>query len=278
MICCKSRKLINVDQFLRALPAILLLTLIASCDTQTPDNTFTDSGLSTVGSKEPFSSTVFPEPGILTSDSPSTFQTATFTGLQQRSTFDMRSTSFSDNEAYVYNVAFNDGYAMEAIVNAEFGSEAEARVIAQRFGQYAGQLPGVLRNHVEQLWIHKGRFLWGSVDDALIIHTDMETSYAAAGILEETLLHESVHVSLDEDYEFTPEWRAAQELDDNFISTYAKNHSLKEDLAETFTMWVAWRYLAERISADNFQKIEDAIPNRLEYLDEQGFDMNPVEQ
>ena len=278
MTRCELHTLINVDRFLRTVLAMLLVMLITSCDTKTPDDTFTDSGLSVAGSKEPFSSTVFPEPNILTSDSPSTYRNATFTGLQQRSTYDMRSASFADNDAYVYNIAFTDGYSMEAVVNAEFGSEVEASEIAQRFGQYTGQLPGVLRDHVEQLWIHEGRYLWGSVDDALIIHTDMEPSYAAAGILEETLLHESVHISLDEDYEFTPEWRAAQELDDNFISTYAKNHSLKEDLAETFTMWMAWRYLAERITADNFQKIEDAIPNRLEYLNEQGFNMNPVKQ
>ena len=271
-------KLITVGRFLRTVPAIMLSMLLAGCETQTTDDTFVDSGLSLAGAKEPFSSTVFPEPNILTSESPSTYQSATYSGLQPRSTYDMRTESLSVNDAYVYNIAFNDGYSMEAIVNTEFGSEAEASEVAQRFGQYAGQLPGVLRDHVGELWLHKGRYLWVSEEDALVIHTDMESSYLDAGILRETLLHESVHVSLDRDHLYTAEWHTAEELDDNFISTYAKTHPSREDLAETFTMWMAWRYLPERISADNFQKIQDAIPNRLEYLNEQGFDMNPMAQ
>ena len=75
---------------------------------------------------------------------------------------------------------------------------------------------------------------------------------------------------------YTKGWRAAQKADDEFISTYAKEHPTEEDIAESFLVWMALRYRTDRISESDVNKILKAIPNRIKYFDEQEFDMYPI--
>ncbi len=257
-----------------ALLAAAFCIAIASCDSGSDDNPLNASAFSAAGSDEPFSSTVYPEPRLLTSDSPSVFDQATYLGRSQRTLFDLRVAEFVVIDAHVYSVSFTDGSELEAIVNGEFEDEASARVEAEQFGRYVGQLPAATRVGVSELWIHRGEELWGSSDNALIIHTDMTRNYDQAGILEETLLHESVHVSLDAVHENSTGWRVAQASDENYISTYARENELTEDLAETFVMWLALRYMGD-LSEDNRARIEASVPARVQYLDQQQFDVSP---
>ena len=261
---------------MRSVLTIAACLLLTACISDPDENPFDESGFSEIGAKEPFSSTVYPTPGILTQDSPSTYQQAEYQGQAQRLVFDRRSAEYATIDAYLFSIVFEDDHTLTAIVNAEFNSEANASAEAVRFGRYIGQLPAVLRSGIDELWVHKGRELWGSVDNALYVHTDMTADYSDAGILEETLVHEAVHVALDEDHENSPDWEAAQTSDDNFISTYAKENAATEDLAESFVMWMASRYMAETLTADNLKLVEQVIPARLSYFNQQNFDMSPV--
>lgn len=258
-----------------ALASAICLSL-AGCASESDVNQFDVSPFSTAGSKEPFSSTVYPEPTILSQNSISNYTSASYAGLTQRSMFDSRTGEFADTDAHLYTLTYADGDVMDALVNAEFTNEANAALEAQRFGARIGQLPAALRTGVDELWIHKGDELWGSAGNALYVHTGLTEQYQNAGILEETLLHEAVHVALDEDHEKTEQWKAAQISDDNYISTYAKDNAATEDFSESFLMWMAARYRTDALSPDNLQRIEQAIPARLSYLDQQGFDMRPI--
>ena len=60
-----------------------------------------------------------------------------------------------------------------------------------------------------------------------------------------------------------------------YITDYAKT-SPHEDLAESFTAWLALRYKLDRISDGQKLKIENTIPNRIKFFDEQNFDMYPL--
>ena len=68
----------------------------------------------------------------------------------------------------------------------------------------------------------------------------------------------------------------AQNLDCEFISTYARNNQIREDIAESYLPYLAIRYRSDRISNDLKKKIEDAIPNRIKYFDDQEFNMYPI--
>ena len=89
-------------------------------------------------------------------------------------------------------------------------------------------------------------------------------------------MHEGAHSSLDAYHANDPDWLLAQRLDCNFISDYAKEYPLREDIAETINWWIAARCKVDRISKSNYKKIIKAIPNRLKYLDEQNYDTYPL--
>jgi len=60
-----------------------------------------------------------------------------------------------------------------------------------------------------------------------------------------------------------------------FVSDYARDYPAREDVAEGILPYFALRYRPDRLTeADRFA-ITAAIPNRLLYFDEQGFDMSP---
>ena len=104
----------------------------------------------------------------------------------------------------------------------------------------------------------------------------VDSSDILDGILEETLVHEASHTSLDADHADAPGWIAAQLGDAEFISTYARDNSTREDIAETFLVWLALRHRSDRISETLGQTIEVTTPNRIAYFDEQAFDLFPI--
>ena len=68
----------------------------------------------------------------------------------------------------------------------------------------------------------------------------------------------------------------AQENDCEFISDYARDNPIREDIAESYLPYLAVRYRSDRISESLKKTIEDAIPNRIKYFDEQNFNMYPI--
>ena len=147
---------------------------------------------------------------------------------------------------------------------------------AQFYGIEIGRLPTDLRQDLETVWIHMGVELFGGGNNNILIHTGQSINYINDGILEETLVHEASHTSLDAYHASSPEWIAAQNLDNEFISQYAQDNPTSEDIAESFLTWLAIRYRLDRISTEMYSTIIEAIPNRIEYFDNQSFNMFPI--
>ena len=89
-------------------------------------------------------------------------------------------------------------------------------------------------------------------------------------------MHEAAHTSLDSYYSYSSEWILAQNIDNNFISNYAQDYPLREDIAESFLPWLAVTYRSSRISKGLRDTILSTIPNRIEYFDNQSFNMYPI--
>ena len=87
----------------------------------------------------------------------------------------------------------------------------------------------------------------------------------ARGNLEELMMHEGAHATLDH-IQQGEAWRCAQDKDQNFISTYARDFSSSEDVAESVVPWYAWRFSSSRVDSAIIAKIASAIPARLELL------------
>ena len=84
------------------------------------------------------------------------------------------------------------------------------------------------------------------------------------GALEEILLHEGSHLTIDKLLYKTTAWRCAQLQDQNYISSYAKGKQDTEDIAESLVAWHAWYF--KRGDAATIATINSAIPARLKVL------------
>ena len=245
------------------LSAILLAAVAIACDRA-------------AHAAPPFSGTIFIDRDIITASDATTFGGATYAGQGTRLMFDRRTNSFSNVSAYLFNATFSDGRTAEIQVNPEFGSAAAASVEALKYGPVIGRLPSALRDDVRTVWIHKGVQPFGGGNNNLLIHTGQADLYAADGILEETLVHEAAHTSLDAPHAASAGWRAAQAADPDYISTYARDNPTREDIAESFLPYLALRHRPDRISPALAATIRQTIPNRIAYFDAQAFDVSPI--
>ena len=185
--------------------------------------------------------------------------------------YDRRS-GWIDLEPFLFDTKFSDLPSVEIQVNPEFGSIEKAKVQAERFAPVIGRLPKCLRKDIKTVWIHMGNEPFGGGNNNLLIHVGQADDYENRGILEETLVHEAAHTSLDGVHAYAEEWQNAQEQDAEFISTYARDNPFREDIAESFLPYFAARHRPERISSKLKEIIEKTIPHRIKYFDSQKFE------
>ena len=224
----------------------------------------------------PFWGTIFIDPDIITASDPTAFTHMTSGGQGMRVVYDRRVTNWVTINAYLFNGFFNDGLRTEVQVNPEFGSATAASVEANKYLVAVGRLPTALRKDVAALWIHQGVEPFGGGNNSILIHTGQGEQYIADGILEETLVHEGSHTSVDAAHASAAGWIAAQNADPEFISVYARDNPTREDIAETLLTWLAVRYRPDRITTDMANTIMSSVPNRIAYFDRQYFDMHPI--
>ena len=214
----------------------------------------------------PFAGTLFISSTIMSDADPSSFISITYAGQGSRVMFDRRTAAFETYNAHLFNARYGASTTVEIQVNPEFGVSA-ATGFAMLYGEAIGRLPAFYFEDLETVWIHDGDELAGGGNNNILIHTVQGESYIADGILEELLLHEGAHTSLDSIHAADPAWIAAQNADGTFLSTYARDNPSREDIAESIGPWLAVRFFRDRIDPTLATQIETTIPNRLRYLD-----------
>lgn len=225
----------------------------------------------------PFGGTIFIDPNILTPDDPTFFNGLTYNGKETRKMYDRRVSDWITIEPYLFPAVYSDSMRIEIQVNSEFGSVKEAQKQAEKYGEVIGRLTTELRRDVKTVWIHKGMKPFGGGNNNLLIHTDWsEKHYEEQGILEETFIHEASHTSLDYYHSKNAEWINAQITDCTFISDYAEENPQREDIAESYLPYYAIRYKSDRISKELKKKIENSIPNRIKYFDNNTSRINEI--
>ena len=221
----------------------------------------------------PFWGTIFIDPNIVTASDSSAFKSISYKGQASRQMYDRRS-SWVNLQAFLFEAKFEDGSIIEMQVNPEFKDKSLAEAEAKKYAWLIGQLPVVLRKDIQTSWIHKGINPYGGGNNNILIHTGQTIEYEKDGILEETLIHEASHTSLDSYHANNYAWLDAQSKDNNFISNYARDNPLREDIAESFLTYIAAIHLSDRISSELKLQILSTIPNRIEYFENQNFDLS----
>ncbi len=225
---------------------------------------------------QPYRGTIFFDPDVITADDPSTLVSTTYTGQGTRRIFDRRVPGWTTINAYLFDIVFDDSLTTEAQVNPEFGTLEAATAAAEKYAEVVGKLSACLRADVDALWINTGTMPFGGGNRSLLIYTGQSARYEEQGILEETLIHEASHTSLDATHALAEDWKKAQELDGKFISSYSASNPEREDIAETFLMWIAVRQPVMKISEKDSLTINQTVPNRLLYFDRQNLNMHPL--
>jgi hypothetical protein len=216
----------------------------------------------------PYSGTAYLATDIITAADPTSFSGISYVGQAQRRMFDRRPAAFITLNAFVFNATYVDEPAtIEVQVNPEFETPEAALVVAQKYARVIGRLPGTARSLARTMWIHKGDYPFGGGNNNFLIHTGQADIQEARGYLEETLLHESGHTSLDGLHANAAGWVAAQRADPDFISTYARDNPTREDVAESWGPYLMVRHKRERFPAAMADVILRTIPNRIAYFD-----------
>ena len=259
---------------------VIILALLATsgCGGESKDTpaVVNDTPTNVVGTP-PYSGTIFVESDIISDSDPTAYSSIVSIGIGMRTMYDRRVSNWIDVNAYLFTASYSEGTTIEVQVNPEFGSTNLALTEATKYATAVGRLPTALRADVQTIWIHKGTQPFGGGNNNLLIHTGQADLYVAGGILEETLVHEASHTSLDATHAAATDWLAAQTADNNFISTYARDNPTREDVAESYLMYIAIRYRSNRISAETKTTVESTIPNRISYFDTLGLAMHPIQ-
>ena len=232
----------------------------------------------------PFEGTIYITGEIISSSDPSHFNEINYSGIEERQMYDRRNGGAWINiQPYIFDSTFSDGLTIEIQVNSEFTFD-EAEAEAGKYAFLVGQLPKALRKDVETMWIHKGTEAYGGGNNNILIHTGQTEFYEGygSGIVEETLIHEATHTSIDA-YQYPDRetngqnWIDASDKDGCFISNYAREFPYREDIAELMPLYIAVKYFPERISTELKDTILSCNVNRIEYLDSLNLDMTIYE-
>lgn len=221
-----------------------------------------------------FDGTIFVDPDIITSSDPGMYSYLTPAGTARREMYDNRVNAWTQVNAMLFIATYVGGRKIEMQVNPEFGNVAGARLQAELYAKAIGQLPRPLLKDVLSVAIQKGNQAFGGGNKNLLIHTDRGLEYISQGILEETLLHEAAHTSLDPYYLDNADWLNAQSRDGRFISNYARQNPGREDIAESVLLYYGVAFRAERMDPAIVEAIKVTMPNRIKFF--QQLDLTPL--
>lgn len=171
-------------------------------------------------------------------------------------------------KAYVFMASFSDKTRVQVWAHEDFGSQARAKVYVDLLANAIGQQPNFNRVDLDHVVLHhgdsgafaeeKGKFfvIYSKNIDKRIKHHD----------LQETVFHESAHVAFEGEHATAPGWLAAQKADSGFVTAYAKDHPLKEDIPESAIFAFTVLNRSERLPAAERARLRKQIPNRIAYL------------
>ena len=212
---------------------------------------------------------------IVTEEDPSTYQGLVYLGANSSFLPDSRSSISSTSVSAFLFIAAYENKNINIIVNPEFGNQKSAEQVATFYANVIGRLPLFLRDGIDEVYVNRGFEPLLGKDNALVIYSQLADSLNTDGILEEVLIRQSVHASLNTEISESSEWNSAKIEDGKAISQLAADRS-NEDVAESVLAYLGTRYRANRIPASVEQTIMNTIPNRIDYFDFRGYVMYPI--
>ncbi|WP_157607965.1 hypothetical protein [Seonamhaeicola sp. S2-3] len=174
-----------------------------------------------------------------------------------------------DNGTYVFKALFSDDKSVEIWLHSSFGNKEKAKAYADKLTSRLGKLPSFMRNTLNHVVIHTGNHTAFAEDEGgfFVLYSDNMDTRIRNNDLEETVFHETCHVTFDLKYAKSKGWKAIQAADKSFITEYAKSKPNQEDIAETALFVYTMKTYPNRLSKEIEQWVKTNIPNRYEFLE-----------
>lgn len=204
---------------------------------------------------------------ILSTD-PDSFSSLAYIGQQKKEMPDKRGGGLFDNSAYVFETSFEGGKKIGVWCHSDFGSKEEAQKYADKLCPRLGKLPGVMRDMLDHVVIHKGNETAFAETNGhfFVLYSENMDARISTHDLEETVFHESVHASIQSTYKNNQEWKQAQNTDPSFVTDYAKQKVDLEDMPESALFAYTLIVHPGRLSADIEKWLNTNIPNRIAFF------------
>lgn len=172
-------------------------------------------------------------------------------------------------QTHFFEARYDDGSMVEIRVHPDLVGEVTAAAQAERIAMPISLLPTELRQDISRVGFLDGESTaqGDGGGEGIHVYAGNVTVREGANRFEETMFHESVHTSLDDDYAASIEWLGAQEADGTFLTEYAASNPETEDLAETSLYAWALLHHPERVSEADAAAWRAAIPERIAVID-----------
>lgn len=171
-------------------------------------------------------------------------------------------------EAYVFEAIFTDKTRVEIWAHADFGSEEDALVYVKPLANAIGQQPHFNRADLDHVVLHSGNEGAFAEEDGkfFVIYSENMDVRLKNHDLQETVFHESAHVAFEGQHAAAPGWVAAQKADSAFITEYARELPLKEDIPESAIFAFVILNHPGRLPPEVEAKVAAQIPHRIAYF------------
>jgi hypothetical protein len=203
---------------------------------------------------------------IIQATDPSLFTCMEYAGRGMRQIWDKRINGEPVVNAFLFIARYSDGTNTEIAINPEFSTKEYAGEEAKRYVKALGQLPTSLRKGIKRFSVHKGRKGFHAGTGQIVVYAETADNRFSYKHLEESLFHEAVHASWDDDHRLSTGWINAQKMDNRFLTKYGQNSPEREDLAETALFAYAISHHPDRLPPVDTADTLNAVPQRIEYI------------
>lgn len=206
---------------------------------------------------------------FIKSTDPDTFISISFLGRFQREMPGTNTNVLVDPNSFVFEALFTDNKKISIWCHSSFQTIERATDYANKLTDKLGKLPVFMRDELSHVVVHYGSGGAFAEDRGkfFVIFSERIDKRISENDLEETVFHETCHITFDVKYAKSQEWKEIQKTDGVFITEYAESRQDVEDIAETAIFVYTMKNYPERLSEDVKDWVKTNVPNRYKFIE-----------
>ena len=157
---------------------------------------------------------------FITREDEHTFRCLSFTGRERREMPDKRSDQLFADDSFIFTAQYGDRAGLEIWAHPDFGTVENAQQHVEMIVEPLGRLPNFMRQRLSHVVLHQGDETAFAEDRGhfFVLYSENVKKRIRSHDIEETIFHESVHATLDDDYSASAGWTEAQKSDGAYIT------------------------------------------------------------